>query len=296
MVSAICPNCNILLVEATTASTANLGTAVNRAVTMGAKFVSNSYGGPETGSENELRLAPTTTTPASRSPPAPVTATTTAVPTRPPARTSPRSAALARPQLQRPRLDREGVEHHELHRGRRLRLLAVRRQAARSRTASTTGCAKRAEADVSAVADPATGVAVYQTYGGSGWAVYGGTSAAAPIIASVYALAGTPGASDDPNTYPYAHTGNLNDVTTGSNGTCGAPLCTAGAGWDGPTGLGTPNGAAAFKAGGGATRPSASPTPVQDGHRRNRDRELHPQRERRHRARTPGRRPASRPV
>ena len=42
------------------------------------------------------------------------------------------------------------------------------------------------------MADPATGVAVYQTYGGSGWAVYGGTSAASPIIASVYALAGTP--------------------------------------------------------------------------------------------------------
>ena len=113
----------------------------------------------------------------------------------------------------------------------------------------STGCSKRAEADVSAVADPATGVAVYQTYGGSGWAVYGGTSAASPIIASVYALAGTPGSSDVPNTYPYAHTGNLNDVTSGSNGTCGAPLCTAGTGWDGPTGLGTPNGVAAFKAG-----------------------------------------------
>src|ERR1700712_1647973 len=52
MVSAICPNCHILLVEATSATTANLGTAVNRAVTMGAKFVSNSYGGAEDGSEN----------------------------------------------------------------------------------------------------------------------------------------------------------------------------------------------------------------------------------------------------
>src|SRR6185369_5816412 len=117
----------------------------------------------------------------------------------------------------------------------------------------TTGCTRRAEADVSAVAEPNTSDAVYQTYGGTGWAVYGGTSAAAPIIASVYALAGTPGASDYPASYPYSHTGNLFDVTSGSNGTCGAPMCTAGTGWDGPTGLGTPNGTAAFTAGGGST-------------------------------------------
>src|SRR6185437_10897500 len=105
--------------------------------------------------------------------------------------------------------------------------------------------------DVSAVANPATGVAVYQTYGASGWSVYGGTSASAPIIASVYALAGTPGASDYPASYPYAHQGNLYDVASGSNGSCGAPICTAGTGWDGPTGLGTPHGTAAFAAGGG---------------------------------------------
>ena len=45
----------------------------------------------------------------------------------------------------------------------------------------------------------------------------------------------------------YAHTPKLFDVTTGSNGTCGGSLvCKAKAGYDGPTGLGTPNGAAAF--------------------------------------------------
>ena len=46
---------------------------------------------------------------------------------------------------------------------------------------------------MAAVADPDTGVAVYQTYGDSGWAVYGGTSAASPISWPMYALAGTPG-------------------------------------------------------------------------------------------------------
>src|SRR6185312_5466817 len=114
----------------------------------------------------------------------------------------------------------------------------------------TTSCSRRAEADVSAVADPNTGVAVYQTYGASGWSVYGGTSASAPIIAGVYALAGTPGSSDYPASYPYANSSSLYDVTSGSNGSCGAPICTAGSGWDGPTGLGTPNGVSAFSASG----------------------------------------------
>jgi hypothetical protein len=112
-------------------------------------------------------------------------------------------------------------------------------------TLTTTGCAKRATADVSAVADPDTGVAVYVTFGGSGWTVYGGTSVAAPIIASVYALAGTPKATDNPASYPYFH-GSLFDVTAGSDGDCGTVQCDAATGWDGPTGLGTPNGATAF--------------------------------------------------
>ena len=58
-----------------------------------------------------------------------------------------------------------------------------------------TGCARRTVADVSAVADPNTGVAVYDSTssGGSGWMVFGGTSAASPIIAAIYALAGATG-------------------------------------------------------------------------------------------------------
>jgi subtilase family serine protease len=112
-----------------------------------------------------------------------------------------------------------------------------------------TGCARRAVADVSAVADPNTGVAVYDSVpfqGFSGWLVFGGTSASAPIIASVYALAGN-AATIDANDFPYQHPTALFDVTTGSNGTCSpTQLCHARAGWDGPTGLGTPNGTGAF--------------------------------------------------
>jgi len=101
---------------------------------------------------------------------------------------------------------------------------------------------------VSAVADPNTGVAVYDSYtyqGVGGWLVFGGTSVGSPLIASVYALAGN-AADLSYSSYPYTHTGALNDVTSGSNGSCGTILCNATSGWDGPTGLGTPNGTGAF--------------------------------------------------
>ncbi|MDE3102809.1 MAG: S53 family peptidase [Chloroflexota bacterium] len=110
-------------------------------------------------------------------------------------------------------------------------------------------CPRRAVTDVSAVADPNTGVAVYDTVrynGQSGWFKVGGTSAAAPIVAGAYALAGNASAVTF-GSYPYSHTSALNDITSGSNGSCGgADLCTAGTGWDGPTGNGTPNGTGAF--------------------------------------------------
>ncbi|WP_242545486.1 peptidase S8 [Amycolatopsis sp. MtRt-6] len=126
-----------------------------------------------------------------------------------------------------------------------------------------TACAKRTVADVSAVADPATGLGVYDTcnscgssswcdtllslglaQGADGWVQVGGTSLSSPVVASVYALAGN---SVTSGSYPYAHAGGLNDVTSGSNGSCGgAYLCTAGTGYDGPTGLGTPDATFAF--------------------------------------------------
>jgi subtilase family serine protease len=104
-------------------------------------------------------------------------------------------------------------------------------------------CGKRAVADVSAVADPNTGVAVYDSYtyqGVSGWLVFGGTSVGSPLIASVYALAGKAA------NFNFSNTAAFNDVISGSNGSCGTVLCKATSGWDGPTGLGTPNGPGAF--------------------------------------------------
>jgi subtilase family serine protease len=101
-------------------------------------------------------------------------------------------------------------------------------------------------------------VAVYDSYGSTGganWYVFGGTSVASPIIASFYALANA-AANSSSSPGPsglYSHSGSLNDVTSGNNGRCTTRrnttttwLCTAGQGFDGPTGLGTPNGAGAF--------------------------------------------------
>ena len=53
MVSAICRNCRILLVEANSANLADLGTAESTAITQGATIVSNSYG---SGSEFQHRV------------------------------------------------------------------------------------------------------------------------------------------------------------------------------------------------------------------------------------------------
>ncbi len=103
-------------------------------------------------------------------------------------------------------------------------------------------------ADVAAVGDPATGVAVYDSYsyqGLSGWLVFGGTSVASPIIASIYAQAANAGSVNGASVV-YASNAPLNDVTSGSNGTCSPCLCTGEPGYDGPTGNGTPNGTGGF--------------------------------------------------
>ncbi|WP_030320512.1 putative Ig domain-containing protein [Streptomyces sp. NRRL B-3229] len=245
MVSAVCPNCNITLVEANSANDTDLGIAENEAVSLGAKVVSNSWGGSEASSQTSEDTS------YFKHPGVAITVSAgdSAYGAEYPA-TSQYVTAVGGTALSTSSNSRGWTE-------------SVWKTSSTEGTGSgcsaydpkpnwqtDTGCSKRMEADVSAVADPATGVAVYDTYGGSGWAVYGGTSASAPIIAGVYALAGTPGSSDYPAKYPYSHTGNLYDVTSGNNGSCSPSyFCTATTGYDGPTGWGTPNGTTAFTAG-----------------------------------------------
>jgi subtilase family serine protease len=104
-------------------------------------------------------------------------------------------------------------------------------------------CTRRTQNDVAAIADPNNGVAVYDTYGYGGWVEMGGTSAATPIITATYALAGEPAARSYPASYIYSHPKSFHDIAAGANGTCSpAYLCHAEKGYDGPTGVGTPNG------------------------------------------------------
>ncbi|MFE3651295.1 S8 family serine peptidase [Streptomyces sp. NPDC059152] len=243
MVSASCPSCHILLVEANSASMDDLGAAVNRAVTMGAKFVSNSYGGPEDSTDttsdeqyfNHPGVAIT------------VSSGDSGYGVEYPA-ASQYVTAVGGTSLQQDGSARGWSESvWGSSAGGEGAGSGCSQYDAKPAWQKDTGCAKRTVADVASVADPATGLAVYDSYQASGWNVYGGTSASAPFIAGVYALAGTPGASDTPASYPYSHASALNDVTSGSNGSCSPSyLCTAGDGYDGPTGLGTPNGTAAF--------------------------------------------------
>ncbi|MCX4744980.1 putative Ig domain-containing protein [Kitasatospora sp. NBC_01287] len=245
MVSAVCPNCHILLVEASSANVSDLGAAVNQAVAQGAKFVSNSYGGDEdssvTSSDASYFNHPGVAITASAGDSdygAEYPATSQYV-------TAVGGTALSRASNSRGWTERVWDTSSTEGTG-----SGCSAYIAKPSWQHDTGCGNRMETDVSAVADPATGVSVYQTYGGSGWSVYGGTSAASPIIASVWALAGAPNAGDRASQYPYNHTSSFNDVTSGNNGSCSVSYyCTAGTGYDGPTGWGTPNGTSGFTAG-----------------------------------------------
>jgi subtilase family serine protease len=235
MVSAICPNCHILLVEADNNLLTNLAKAVNEAVTLGANEVSNSYGGPEFSSENNYASY-------YNHPGHVITASSgdNGYGTQVPAAFN-TVTAVGGTSLKHATNTRGWSETAWSGAGSGCSLYT-----SKPGWQKDTGCTHRTISDVSAVADPNTGVSVYDTYNEPGWLVFGGTSVSAPIIASVYALAGN-SSSITYGSYPYSHTAYLYDVTSGSNGSCGGSyLCTAKTGYDGPTGLGTPHGKAAF--------------------------------------------------
>jgi MYXO-CTERM domain-containing protein len=122
-------------------------------------------------------------------------------------------------------------------------------------------CTFKATSDIAAVGDPATGVAVYDSNGANtGWISVGGTSASSPFVAGIFAATGN--GSQGSGQFIANNVAKLWDVTSGSNGTCTGKtlLCNAAAGWDGPTGFGTPNAAMFMPAatGGGSGSGSGS--------------------------------------
>jgi hypothetical protein len=241
MVSAICPNCHILLVEATTNSSSDFATAENEAAALKATEISNSFGGP-TLSE------PPADASAYDHPGIPITAAggdhgygvespasnphviavggTTLVP-----------ASTRRGWSETVWYNREGGE-----------LLGTGSgcsEESKPAWQTDSGCPYRTTNDIAAVADPNTPVSVYDSYQTqSHWRLLGGTSVATPIIAAAMALANPYTKSFEGAKALYLEagengTGALDDVVSGSNGNCGNYLCQAGPGYDGPTGLGS---------------------------------------------------------
>ena len=247
-----CQNCKILLVEATTASLANLGTAENQAVARGANVVSNSWGAPEYSSEttDEARYF--------NHPGVAITAST-----------GDGGYGVEFPAASRyvtavggTTLNLNGDNTWQSETAWSGAGSGCSAYIPKPAWQTDTSCARRTVGDVSADADPNTGAAVYDSVsyqGQTGWFQVGGTSLATPLIAAIYALTGN-AASTNAGSTPYAHASSLHDVTSGSNGSCGGTyLCTAKVGYDGPTGLGTPNGIAAFST---ASGPPPPPPPA----------------------------------
>lgn len=237
MVSAACPRCNILLVEANSASVPDLGTGVNTAARLGATAISNSYGASEyqgeTADDATFFDHPGIAVTAS--------AGDSGYGVEFPA-ASQHVVAVGGTSLTRTSDARGWSETVWGGSG-----SGCSTQEPKPSWQTDSGCAGRTNNDVAAIADPATGVAVYDSYDQGGWLQVGGTSASSPIIAAAYALAGPV----EPNTYAaqtiYRHTDSLFDVTGGADGSCSpAYLCTAGTAYDAPTGWGTPNGLDAF--------------------------------------------------
>jgi subtilase family serine protease len=234
MASATCPNCKILLVEANSNAFTDLAAAVDTAARLGASVISNSYGGSEFSQETSATYNSHFNHPGVA---ITVSSGDSGYGVEFPA-ASQYVTAVGGTSLTKS----GGAFSERAWSGAGSGCSAY---VAKPTWQTDSGCPRRTVADVAAVADPNTGVAVYDSYkfqGAKGWMVFGGTSAAAPIIAGAYALGGGASPSN-----PYSHSSSLHDVTSGSNGSCSvAYLCTAGTGFDGPTGLGTPNGVAAF--------------------------------------------------
>jgi len=239
MASAACPTCSILYVGANSASFADLSTAVNTAARAGAKVISNSYGGSEYSGEvsaqaayNHSGIAVT------------VSSGDSGYGAQFPA-SSQYVVDVGGTALNRSSTTRGFTETAWSGGG-----SGCSAYVTKPTWQHDTGCTRRMGSDVAAVADPNTGVAVYDSYGSTGganWLVFGGTSVAAPLVGGMYAVSGVTSAY--PAATLYAAGASLYDVVSGSNGRCKsstAYFCTAGTGYDGPTGNGTPNGTSAL--------------------------------------------------
>jgi hypothetical protein len=241
MVSAACPNCHILLVEASSNTDGDLDTAEDEAATLGATEISNSWGGAEFSGENSEDSS-------FDHPGVPVTAAAgdSGYGAEYPA-ASPDAIAVGGTALTLASNTRGWSETAWSGTG-----SGCSAYEPKPAWQTDKGCADRTANDVAAVASPETPVSVADSYKlpkefsvpEAGWTLVAGTSVASPLVAGTMALANAytrsfPGADALYEEAAQTGTGTLDDVVSGSNGSCGTYLCNAGPGYDGPTGLGS---------------------------------------------------------
>ncbi len=237
MVSAICPSCKILLVQANNNGIDALSAGVDTAARLGATTISNSYGSPEFAAQTQFDSH-------YNHPGIPITVSAgdngygVSFPASSEFVTAVGGTSLTHTGNSWTETVWAGTGS------------GCSAYVAKPSWQTDANCPMRMLNDVSAVADPATGVAVYDTYGQSGWLVFGGTSVSAPIIAALYAMTGSrSGITGGQEPWLHHAAGTFRDITSGTNvpgtsaATCGGDyLCTGTAGYDGPTGWGTPQG------------------------------------------------------
>jgi hypothetical protein len=265
MVSAACPRCKILVVQATDDQSNGLELAQNTAASLGATVISDSWGSTETGAQGEAQALAQSDTTYYKHPGIAIfvasgdlgyyeTLATDGRPQGPgyPA-TSQYAIAVGGTSLVRDAASTRGWKETAWAvtlsqqgtpvPGRGAAGSGCSRSIPKPAYQTASPCTTKANADISAVADPATGMAVYNTNGtNKGWGIVGGTSAAAPFVAAIFAATGN--GNQTSGKFIADNVSKMFDVTSGSNGTCPAGqgrVCTASTGWDGPTGFGTPN-------------------------------------------------------
>lgn len=291
-VSSICPNCNILFIEANDSSDASLKAGDEEALKLGVKLISNSFGRLLSATDSDAWTAALDSTGDASG--AEIFASTgdngAYVDEGYNDSSTPEDAQFP---ASEPYVTAVG--------GTTLNYAATTRgisEAAWGQTASdgagsgcdtfdtrptwqasaNTGCSDRAVSDLSADASPYSGLNIYDSYSGGGWQVIGGTSLAAPLTAAFTAVTAANAHSTADShgllsgEWAYADASKLNDITSGSNGTqCtgtepydASQICTAGTGWDGPTGVGSISGDVVSGAGPSLTIPPD--TGIDNGH------------------------------
>jgi hypothetical protein len=247
-VSALCPNCHIVLVEASSDYDSDLLQAQAEAAALGAKQISDSFGGPSAAAPYGTFTFNGVQTVAAAGDSGYLGVNQNQYPAALAGVTSAGATSLDPSQTARGFTESAWSDTGS----------GCDNSQSKPSYQSDSGCAGRTWNDISADGDPATGMDVYDTYDG-GWEGVGGTSESSPLIAAYYALVGTTGAP----AWDYHHASAMFDPASGSNGSCSpAEICNAGPGYDAPTGIGSISGAVVPGAPGiGAPGPSGNYTP-----------------------------------